>query len=61
LGSGLNAGNEGAEIDVIKPALLAQTHAPIRYSLVFGFRALCSFIVLLILLQAIFCLFHIVL
>jgi hypothetical protein len=35
LGSGLNAGNIGAEIDVIKPALLAQTHAPIRYSLRF--------------------------
>jgi hypothetical protein len=35
LGSGLNAGNVGAEIDVIKPALLAQTHAPIRYSLRF--------------------------
>jgi hypothetical protein len=29
LGSGLNAGNIGAEIDVIKPALPAQTHAPI--------------------------------
>ena len=27
LGSGLNAGNIGAEIDVIKPALPAQTHA----------------------------------
>ena len=35
MGSGLNAGNLGAEIDVIKPALLAQTHAPIRYSLRF--------------------------
>jgi hypothetical protein len=35
LGSGLNAGNVGAEIDVIKPVLLAQTHAPIRYSLRF--------------------------
>jgi hypothetical protein len=35
LGSGLNAGNIGAEIDVIKPALPAQTHAPIRYSLRF--------------------------
>ena len=28
-------GNIGAEIDVIKPALPAQTHAPIRYSLRF--------------------------
>jgi len=27
LGSGLNAGNTGAEINVIKPALPAQTHA----------------------------------
>ena len=35
LGSGLNAGNIGAEIDVIKPALPAQTHAPNRYSLRF--------------------------
>jgi hypothetical protein len=29
LGSGLNAGNIGAEIDVIQPALPAQTHAVI--------------------------------
>ncbi|PYI64979.1 MAG: hypothetical protein DMF07_05695 [Verrucomicrobia bacterium] len=35
MGSGLNAGNIGAEIDVIKPALPAQTHAPNRYSLTF--------------------------
>ena len=35
MGNGLNAGTLGAEIDVIKPALLAQTHAPIRYSIRF--------------------------
>jgi hypothetical protein len=29
LGSGLNAGNIGAEIDVIQPGLPAQPHAPI--------------------------------
>ena len=54
-------GNIGAEIDVIKPALPAQTHAPIAIHFAFGFRALRSFIALLILLQAIFCLFHIAL
>ena len=36
LGSGLNAGNIGAEIDVIKPALPAQTHAPIAIHFAFG-------------------------
>jgi hypothetical protein len=36
LGSGLNAGNIGAEIDVIQPALPAQTHAPIAIHFAFG-------------------------
>ena len=36
LGSGLNVGNIGAEIDVIKPALPAQTHAPIAIHFAFG-------------------------
>src|SRR6266436_227389 len=38
LGSGLNVGNIGAEIDVIQPALPAQTHAPIaiRFAFVLG-------------------------
>jgi hypothetical protein len=36
LGSGLNAGNIGAEIDVIKPTLPAQTHAPIAIHFAFG-------------------------
>jgi hypothetical protein len=36
LGSGLNAGNIGAEIDVIKPALPAQTHAPIAIHFALG-------------------------
>jgi hypothetical protein len=36
LGSGLNAGNIGAEINVIKPALPAQTHAPIAIHFAFG-------------------------
>jgi hypothetical protein len=36
LGSGLNAGNIGAEIDAIKPALPAQTQAPIAIHFAFG-------------------------
>jgi hypothetical protein len=36
LGSGLNVGNIGAEIDVIQPALPAQTHAPIAIHFAFG-------------------------
>jgi hypothetical protein len=36
LGSGLNAGNIGAEIDVIQPALPAQTHALIAIHFAFG-------------------------
>ena len=36
LGSGLNAGNIGAEIDVIQPALPAQTHAPIAIRFLIG-------------------------
>src|SRR4029453_9625515 len=36
LGSGLNAGNIGAEIDVIKPACLPKTHAPIAIHFAFG-------------------------
>jgi len=36
LGSGLNAGNIGAEIDVIQPPLPAQTHAPIAIRFAFG-------------------------
>jgi len=36
LGSGLNAGNIGAEIDVIQPPLPAQTHAPIAIHFAFG-------------------------
>ena len=50
MGSGLNAGNIGAEIDVIKPALPAQTLAPIAIHFAFGISR--SFITLLI----IFCL-----
>ena len=46
MGSGLNAGNIGAEIDVIKPALPTQTHAPIAIHLAFGISR--SFITLLI-------------
>ena len=36
LGNSLNAGNIGAEIDVIKPALPAQTYAPIAIYFAFG-------------------------
>ena len=36
MGSGLNAGNIGAEIDVIRPTLPAQTHAPIAIHFAFG-------------------------
>jgi len=36
LGSGLNAGNIGAEIDVINPPLPAQTHPPIAIHFAFG-------------------------
>jgi hypothetical protein len=55
LGSGLNAGNIGAEIDVIQPALPAQTHALNRYSLRFrnfGVGADCK-LVLVILVPAV--------
>ena len=36
LGSGLKAGSIGAKIDIIKPALPAQTHAPIAIHFAFG-------------------------
>ena len=50
MGSGLNAGNIGAEIDVIKPALPAQL--TLRFAIHFAFGISRSFITLLI----IFCL-----
>jgi hypothetical protein len=46
LGSGLNVGNIGAEIDVITPTLPAQTHAPIAILLRFRSFAHCFFIAL---------------
>jgi hypothetical protein len=54
LGSGLNAGNVGAEIDVIKPTLPVQTHAPIAIHFAFGVSPTSFLIPLLTLLQAIF-------